>query len=361
MNKYKLNDKTIDIWGRCNYKDDALFIFWSGSGIETNVQASQLYLKLTSYYEIAEQWLLVIVNDTITQRIMLPKGSSEICIFRSLNKDIVRNIRIVRDSQPAYFDPKAYLKFEELICDGQLLSPPKHKYHLEFIGDSVASGEAIAVSDKEVDYLPGNATANNFVMRSAKMLDGKYSCLSVGGWGVASSWDGNLNQTMPKVYEKICGVVDVEGCKDNYDFNEEMDYIIIHLGTNDTNSILRNKYSFYDEGDKVERMRDITLRISEDEGLQLSEAVYDFLKLIRKYNSKAKIIWTYGVLLVQAEDIITKGINKYIKDYNDNKVYYYTTINSLDDLGAFNHPSNHFHDLMAKQLYEKILEIENNI
>ena len=266
MEIYKINDKTIDIWGRCAYNDDSLYVFWSGSGIEVDAMASELYLKVESNYEICEQWLLIILNNTITQRIMIPKGNSEICIFRGLNQEILKNIKVIRDSQPAIIDPKAYLRFKSITTEGKLIKPKKHKYHLEFIGDSVASGEAIAVSENAIEDSPSNATANNFVMRTAKILDAKYSCLSIGGWGVHSSWNGNKNQAMPKIYKKICGVVDLPEGLNDYDFNQENDYIIIHLGTNDTNSILRNKYSFYDQGDKIERMRDQSLIITKEDG-----------------------------------------------------------------------------------------------
>lgn len=360
-----MNDPRIDIWGRCILKDDSLYLYWSGSGIEFDVEASELYVDVYSDYSELESWLLVIINGAITQRILVPKGSSRICVFRALNRNTRKRVMIVKDNQPYYLDNDAYLRFESIETDGEIYKADKHRYNLEFISDSLASGEAIGAGKDEQDYSPQNATADNFVMMTSRLLDAKYSCLSLGGWGVKFSWDGNMNYAMPLLYDEVCGVMNGQANRKNgtcekYDFKDDKNYIIVHLGTNDTNALLREQYPFYDEGDKLKNMKDMSLVIDEEKLDDLSSYVYDFISTLKKRNPSSKIIWLYGVMLMQAEKAFIKAVDDYLKNNNDDSVYYLRTVYGMNDLWAQRHPSRKIHEQMARQIFDKIMEIEKN-
>ena len=70
-------------------------------------------------------------------------GESEICLFRGLTPGVARHVRVLKDVQAMPDEPDHFLQITALGGrDGEFLPLPAPAYRLEFIGDSITSGEA---------------------------------------------------------------------------------------------------------------------------------------------------------------------------------------------------------------------------
>ena len=107
------------VLGRTGGSVDPLSLFWTGSALELNLRATELWVTLESSYMVFENWIDVMVNGALIQRFMVPKGRSEICLFRGMDRNQTRNVRIVRDTQAMHLDPRNSLGYETGIYRGQ--------------------------------------------------------------------------------------------------------------------------------------------------------------------------------------------------------------------------------------------------
>ena len=237
-----LNDETAE---ECY----GISLFWTGSGLEFNVKASELKLTIYSDYDQYESWISVFVNGEMLQRLMLPKGWYELNCFRGMNPEEVKNVRIMKEGQPFDSDKKQVLKAVWADCDGVFLPAAERKLKLEFIGDSITSAEGCIGAKKDMDWIPMFFSASNsYSYLTAKKLDADYRVISQSGWGLCCSWDGNPKCNVPDYYEYICGILegDVQihaGAKELNDFNEwQPDFVIMNLGTNDFSAFNQPPY-----------------------------------------------------------------------------------------------------------------------
>ena len=129
------------VLGRTGESVDPLHLFWTGSALELNLRATELWVTFESSYMVFENWVDVMVNGALIQRFMVPKGRSSICLFRGMDRNLTRNVRIVRDTQAMHLDPRNSLAVCSLITDGVFDEVPEPALKLEFIGDSLTSGE----------------------------------------------------------------------------------------------------------------------------------------------------------------------------------------------------------------------------
>ena len=91
----------LRILGRTNGSLEPVTLFWTASGIELNVKATEIWVKIRSDYDVFEPWVDVIVDGVLSQRLMVNKGEQEICLFRNMERDKVRNVKLLRDT-PAF-------------------------------------------------------------------------------------------------------------------------------------------------------------------------------------------------------------------------------------------------------------------
>ena len=93
----KIQNKKI--LGRAGTLKNSIAIFWSASGIELNVRASELWARIDSDFSTHEVWIAIFVDGVQTARLMLNKGTNEICIFRNMNPNVAKNVRIYKETQ----------------------------------------------------------------------------------------------------------------------------------------------------------------------------------------------------------------------------------------------------------------------
>ena len=359
MKNYSMKEiKNMRIQGRnvpggiC--KDGAVRLFWAGAALELCVKATEVWARISSDYDFHEIWLSIQVNGYQTARFAAPKEPTLICLAHNLNPEKENFISIIKDTQPMPGDIKHELKIEEIALndDGVFLEPSPHKCKIEFIGDSITSGEGLAGCPEEMDWISlffcGSKT---YAVQVAKMLDADWKCISQSGWGLCWGWDGDVKSRIPLYYNQICGVLDGEAQKasgtcDALDFAGGSDYVVLNLGTNDNSG-----FSVHDDGKGVEGVAGQTI---------VAEAKR-FLGEIRKNNPKAKIIWTWGMLPIDiVPGLITKGVEEYKKESGDNAVYTLELESNValekcdEDRGSRGHPGPLTHKMAALKIVDFI-------
>lgn len=363
LKTFKPNEiDNIKINGRTTKKLSPLALFWTGSGFEVNIKASELWMDVEIDYSEYEQWISVEINGAAVSRQMLTKGKYSICLFRGMNKDLVKNVRVYKDVQAMPTDDNCMFLIHSLKTDGSFENIEEKKMKIEFIGDSITSGEGTIGAKKEEEWISMWFTSlNNYAVMTAKELNADFRIISQSGWGVLSSWDNNPNGALPKYYEKVCGVVNGErnkelGAYEDNDFESwKPDIIVVNLGTNDSGAF--NSPEFKDEttGEIFKQRLNEDGSYNEDDIKRFEDAVVSFLYKLRKYNKDSKILWVYGMLGIPMMPYIYHAVDTYKKQSKDNKVSITQLTNTTDEtVGARSHPGVLNHRIAAKELVDVI-------
>jgi len=351
--------------GRGSVVDGRFPMFYTASGIEFMIKCSELWIELSSDYYSQESWISVLLNDVRISRIMVPSGKQKFCVLRNMNPEVIKKVRISKDTQAMKDDTGHFLSIDAIYTDGEVIPFEDRRLKLEFIGDSITSGEGLVGAKTEEEWVScffdsvyhyGNLTATK--------INAEFRVLSQSGWGVISGWDNNPSLCIPGIYDYTCASnVSEEGKKfgalEQHDFTSwQPDFIIINLGTND-NSAFYNPEWVSPDGSVTHK-----LRLTEDgqkhpdDLKRFEDGVTTFLKQVRKNNPEVEIIWCYGILGCDIEPNILNGIGQYQVQTGDKKVYYLHFPEMTEEqCGARWHPGALAHQMMAELLVEMIKEL----
>ena len=320
------------LFGRNLITDEGLSLFWSGSGVEFRAAARNLYVSIDCMYGSMELMLDIIIEGERTQKLALKKGSGLYQVFEGMNPDKPVKVRIVRDTQNMPDEKESYLIVKGFETDGVFKEAPEYNYNIEFIGDSLTSGEGCGLTRRD-EWIPVVFDAvRNYTYMTAEILKAQYQVISQSGWGLYASWDANTNNVLPDYYEQICGTTNDSKCiglgaHEKWDFSSvEMDAVVINLATNDSTALKTGKFK---EKEFISGFK--------------SKAV-DFLTTIRRKNPSCVIVWAYGMLGNDMEPLITEAINEYKAKSSDSRVEYLRLPEATQNkLGARWHPTPEAH------------------
>lgn len=174
----------VRVLGRCA-GTDPLTLFWTGSGIELLFTGSELWVELNADYDTMEPWVSVELDGAWISRFAVNPGTSRMCIFRGAAPGRAKHVRLLKDVQAMSEDP-AHLLQVTAICHagGEFLPLPAPRCRLEFIGDSITSGEGAIGAVCETDWISTFFSAENHYGRmTADALGAEYRVVSASGWG----------------------------------------------------------------------------------------------------------------------------------------------------------------------------------
>ncbi|MCL6603181.1 MAG: SGNH/GDSL hydrolase family protein [Paenibacillus sp.] len=363
---YALSDlNNLKVHGRTSGNLTPLTLFWTGSAIELNVKASELWIEVESDYEHYEPWISVLINSAAVSRQMLTAGRYWVCIFRGMNANVVKNVRIVKELQAMSEDPSCSLQIHAVKVDGELMPVEDKPYKIEFIGDSITSGEGIIGDKVEEDWIPMWFSAiNNYSAMTAETLNADYRVISQSGWGVYTSWDNNPHANIPEYYEQVCGLLTGENNKALGAFEENQfgswqpDVVVVNLGTNDGGAFHSPEWKNTVTGASHNQRLNDDGTYNEGDLKSFEDAVEKFLFKLRKNNKNAHIVWAYGMLGIPMMPAINRAVDTYIKKSGDKKVSVFQIPNTTDEsVGSRSHPGVLAHKNAAKELSGYLKEI----
>ncbi|RCX17718.1 GDSL-like lipase/acylhydrolase family protein [Fontibacillus phaseoli] len=355
----------IQVHGRTTGNLSPLTLFWTGSAVEFNAKGAELWLELEVDYEVYEPWIGIVINGAVVSRQMLVAGRYWVCIFRGMNADAVKNVRIVKEVQAMSGDPGCSLQIHAVRFDGQFLPVEDKPYKLEFIGDSITSGEGTVGAKTEEDWIPMWFSAlSNYAAMTAESLNADYRVISQSGWGVLTAWDNNPHCNLPDHYGQVCGLLsgpknEALGAFRANDFDAwQPDVVIINLGTNDGSAFHSPEWSDQATGEtRKQRLNEDGTYHAEDLK-SFEEAVRSFLAKLRKNNKKAHLVWAYGMLGIPLMPAIYRAVDAYVNETGDKRVSVFQLPDMTEEaIGSRSHPGAAAHEKASKELTGYIREI----
>lgn len=364
MQEYRIDEiENLHRFGRTNEMRCPLTLFWSGSGIEIDVKATELWLEVEKDYNQFEPWISVLVDGAPVSRQMLQKGRYWLPILRNMDSGTERDVKILREVQPMRANPASFLQIHAVRINGEFL-PVKVKHgKIEFIGDSLTSGEGTIGAQKEMNWNSMVFSAEyDYAFLTAKLLNADFRIVSQSGWGFLSSWDGDPNCNIPKYYEQVCGVLQGEhnrvlGAFEPYDFSSwRPDVVSVCLGANDA-FVFGKPGMYLDEktGELFEQKLTADGTLEEKSRQRLIDAIVHFAEKIRHCNPDAHIFWIYGLLKTSIDEILEAAVQNYVKNSGDKNLSLFgLPIADSGTMGSREHPGIACHALAAEQLAAEI-------
>ena len=338
MHEQKIQEiGNIRLSGRFDRTKGPFYMDWSGSSIEFKLKGTFAQIELSCNHRGRDQWFVFEIDGKPSTRFRPSEGTAWYTILDSHSPDrqadltnACRHIRVIKDTQASYSEEGGTACCLRLRYDGSLLPLPARK-KIEFIGDSITSGEGALSplfseigSDVSIDEWCSFYYAwNGF---TARALDADWQVISQGGWGVKCGWDNNILTNIPSIYDKVCGIIRspfaaARGADSTYDFSFDPDVIIINLGTNDNSGFRQPawKHPVTGELHKLRRtggnpdIPDYAF-YNEEDAAAITNEIVAFVKHVAEKKPRAKIFWVFGMMgqtlwpaIEKARDILRDG------------------------------------------------------
>jgi lysophospholipase L1-like esterase len=250
---------------------------------------------------------------------MVQPGASKMCLLRGLNSETAKEVEIIRATQAMMNET---LTIPGIELDGELLPVRERALRLEVIGDSITSGEGAAGSANEQDWVSAFfSAANSYPWKLASKLDADVRVFSQSGFGVTCSWDGAKFGALPNYYEQETIFKD----EPNNFAAWQPNAVVINLGTNDSGAQVDSE--------------------------TFKQGALNFLRLVRKHNPLAYILWAIGMLGTPFLNELQAALADFDDDNCALLLLPEVTPNAL---GAHGHPGEPSHELAAQTLYEHL-------
>lgn len=327
----------------------ALPLLWAGSGLELCFTGGELRLVLEADFDRFEPWLAAELNGAPVLRQPLHRGIQEICLFRGMTPGVPKHVRFFKETQPMADDPAHCLLVREIRWEGgTFLPPPEPACRLEFVGDSLTSGEGVVGAREETDWIPALFSASQSWARlTAGLLGADFRLISQSGWGVRSGWDNDPGHTLPGIYGQVCGPAlgranGELGAQAPHEFDSwQPDAVLINLGTNDASAMSNAPW------------RGLAGRLFRQTGdaqglAALEAAAVDFLKELRRHNPATALVWAYGMAGDPLRPQLEGAIERFCRETGDRNAYYLPLPGVTEEtMGSRQHPGPLCHQSAA--------------
>ena len=337
----------LQVIGRSPVGEDVT-LFWTGSGVSFITDATDVWVELEAVYDKLDLWIEVVIDGEVSQRRALDKGKNRIHIFGGGELRTNREFKILRTTQAFFEDTVSYIKVTDIETNGEFSKVKDRPLFLEFIGDSITSGEGAALT-RQNDWTPATfSCTSNYAYITAGILGADYNCISQSGFGLYAAWDADYTHVIPPHYEQVAGTLEGEanaavGAQDDWDFGKRtVDAVILNLGTNDQSGL--NCYKTEEEKAKFL------------EGFK--KTAINFLGTLRKNNPDAYILWAYGMMGTPISSDIEDAVKEYKSLSGDERVSFFELPTCHgDEIGMRVHPTLTGHKHAAKALSAEIRRV----
>ena len=346
--------------------DGSLALYWSSSGVEAVFDGSELWAVFEVSYGEYEPWICAEINGVVIVRTALEQGRNLICLFRGMDGGTPKHIRLLKETQFMHEDSTQTCRIIGFRHSaGHFSQPPAHRRNIEFIGDSITSGQGAVGPPSVNDYASWIFSAyNSYPRLVADALDADWRTVSQSGWGIVCDCENNPNCTIPRIYPYVCALATnsrdiAEGSAATYDFASwNADAVVVNLGTNDATAFHAPAWHDSQSSATFALRLDTNSRPS-PEDLDLIELnAQALLRVIRANNPKAAILWCYGMLGDALAPTLRKAVANYQAESHDSNVGYLALRQCrAEELGPCEHPGVLGHAQAAKAIERALSSI----
>ena len=265
--------------GRMDPEQDVPALDWTGSGIEFRFRGSDVWAELEAPARRPVMWMIVLADGCPVTRFPVEPGARFYPLLLGMEEDKARTVTLIKETQCMPDSPEATVLLRSLRLAGELEEVPRRDLLIEFVGDSLTSGEgALAARNNEEWVTPWFTARGNYSWYACEALNAERSILSQSGWGVCRDWQGDPTNNMTDAYDATVGVLhgpaaEARGCAKPWDFaSRPADIVCIRLLTNDLGGV--------GGGEGFERDRETIL-----------QGCVKLIRKVRGCNPAAKIVW----------------------------------------------------------------------
>ena len=223
------DDKNIQYTGRVDFSDPKKPRFWA-AGVYIQARFKGTFCEIVVNDEARENmhnYLMVAIDNNTPFKIKTTGKSNTLTVAEGLTPG-EHTITICKNTESLV----GYIEFVGFRCDGLVSMPPKAKRKMEFIGDSITSGNENDLSDVPCGTAEWYDQQNAYFSYGpvvARDLNAQWHLTSDSGIGVVHSCC-KKKYLMPQVFDNICLSEDSIG----WDFKRyQPDVVTICLGQND--------------------------------------------------------------------------------------------------------------------------------
>ena len=288
-------------------------------------------------------------------------GRSRVTLFRGMTPGVPKHVRVLKDVQAMHDDPDHFLLIEALAFEGGTFLPlPEPAYRLEFVGNSITSGEGAIGAVCEEDWAaPFFSAVNHYARMTADALQAEWRIVSQSGWGLLSSWDNDPRRRVMDYYDTVCGLAagphnEALGAQQPYRFDSwKADAVILNLGTNDDGAMGNPPWTDPVTG------KTFAQRPTPEHLAELEQAAVDALKKVRARNPDAWIVWAFGMLGEgRMGRVLRAAVDRARAECGDSRMCYLALpAAGPDTMGARQHPGAACHRQAAQVLTERLRSI----
>ena len=327
----------IRLMGRMDPAQQPPALDWTGSGMEFRFRGSDAWAKLEAPAASPIMWMIVLADGQPITRFPVEPGIRMYPLLLGLEAGQERTVTLMKETQCMPDQSAATVLLHSLRIDGELLELKPRDHRIEFIGDSLTSGEgALAARDNMEWVTPWFTARGNYSWYACEMLNAERSVLSQSGWGVNWDYQHNEKNNMSDAYEYVAGVLrgpeaEARGCRKPWDFSRwQPDIVCIRLMTNDNNGI--------NERNSLEQDRETAV-----------QGAVDLIRKVRKHNPGAKIVWILPATDCRPE-LAAEAVRRAQEEGMEN-IYAYTMPDyGPEECGARWHPNASYNRRVGEQL-----------
>ena len=316
----------LRILGRLDRSRWPLALDWTGSGVELQFKGSDLWAELEAPAVKPVMWMAVLADGMPVSRFPVEPGVRFYPLVMGMDPDHSRTITLMKETQCMPDSPEATVILRSLRMNGEAEDLKPRDLRIEFIGDSLTSGEGSLAPNGNDEWITiWFSACGNYSQVACRELNAERRILSQSGWGVCWDWEHKPEGNLTDHYEEICGVLrgeeaDRRGCRKPNDFAAwQPDIVCIRLTTNDCGG-MEQKNSYDEDRDTVVR------------------GCLTLLRKVRKNNPDAKIVW----ILPRTEhhpELAAEAVEK-ARQEGMNRLFTFTLPDyGAEDLGARFHPN----------------------
>ena len=135
------SDPSLRLLGRMDLSRRPLALDWTGSGLECSFRGSDLWAELEAPAASPVMWMIVLADGAPVARFPVEPGIRFYPLVLGMEPQNARTVTLMKETQCMPDQPESTVLLHSLRMNGDLEPLPARDLKIEFVGDSLTSGE----------------------------------------------------------------------------------------------------------------------------------------------------------------------------------------------------------------------------